>query len=179
MAEPRDMNYHLEDGRWLHCYDDDEGRFWVELMADSIQIGCESDEDGMLEAMVENVANGRMTIDWQDESFVFALTDTGRRAAERMLDTGDVEASDVASAWTVLRNADAAWSSDRIALLVTFEAMRLMLTSAREDYRRRANDGLGALLDLMAEALREHDPDGLDRLTESWRPEAERMGLEW
>lgn len=35
------------------------------------------------------------------------------------------------------------------------------------------------LMQVTIEALRDHDPEALERLIEEWRPAAEKMGLEW
>lgn len=89
------------------------------------------------------------------------------------------EPSDYGDAWTVLQRAELAASSDELALLATWEAMRLMLVSSDEEQRLSGREGLRGLLQVMLESLREHDPDALDRLVEQWRPTAEAAGLEW
>lgn len=89
------------------------------------------------------------------------------------------EPGDIAEAWAVMQAAELAASSDELALLAMWEAMRLMLVSGREDLRERGREGLRGLLTLTLEALREHDPEAIDRLIEQWRPEAEKAGLEW
>jgi hypothetical protein len=89
------------------------------------------------------------------------------------------EPSDYGDAWTVLQQAELSASSDELALLATWEAMRLMLINSDEARRRRGREGLRGLLEMMLTSLREHDPAGLDRLVEEWRPTAEAAGLEW
>jgi hypothetical protein len=86
---------------------------------------------------------------------------------------------EVANAWAVMQAAELAASSDELALLATWEAMRLMLVSDNEARRRKGREGLRGLLQVTLDALREHDPDELTRLVEHWRPTAEANGLEW
>lgn len=82
-----DRDYTLPDGRRLHRWVDENGRYWLCLMSESVCIGCDSDGDGMLDAMLQNVLDNRMTIGWDDDrGFVFSMTDEGKRAVEHMLD---------------------------------------------------------------------------------------------
>jgi hypothetical protein len=91
----------------------------------------------------------------------------------------DRDPSSVAHAWAVLASARLSPSSDELALLATWEAMRLMLIDDRERVQRAGREGIRGLLQVTIEALRDTDPEALDRLVEKWRPEATAMGLEW
>lgn len=86
---------------------------------------------------------------------------------------------DVADSWAVLAAARLSPSSDELALLATWEAMRLMLLDDREKLQRSGREGMRGLLHVMLEALRADDPDALERLVEEWRPQAAKLGLEW
>lgn len=89
------------------------------------------------------------------------------------------DAADVGGAWAVIAGAELSPSSDELALLAIWEAMRLMLASPDGSVRDRGRSGLRGVLQITVEALREHDPAALDGLVEQWRPQAEKAGLEW
>ena len=91
----------------------------------------------------------------------------------------DIDPAAIAETWAVMQRAELAVGTDELALVAVFESMRLMLVSEREDWQVRGREGLRALIQLMLEAMREHDPEELDRLVEKWRPTAEAAGLEW
>jgi len=91
----------------------------------------------------------------------------------------DIDPAAIAETWAVMQRAELAVGTDELALVAMFESMRLMLVSEREDWQVRGREGLRALIQLMLEAMREHDPGELDRLVEKWRPTAEAAGLEW
>jgi hypothetical protein len=91
----------------------------------------------------------------------------------------DRDPAAVAEAWAVMAAARLSPSSDELALMATWEAMRLMLLSDTEAVQRRARDAMRSLLAIMLGALRDHDPGAMERLVEQWRPAAESMGLEW
>jgi hypothetical protein len=91
----------------------------------------------------------------------------------------DNDPAAVTEAWAVLASARLSPSSDELALLATWEAMRLCLLDEREWVQRNGRAGMRGLLQVVIEAMRDRDPAALDKLTEQWRPEAEKMGLEW
>jgi uncharacterized protein (DUF2267 family) len=98
---------------------------------------------------------------------------------ERKGDNDDVDPAEIAQTWAVMHALEETASPEEIALLATLEAMRLMLTSNDADVAARGKDGMRGVLRLVIEAMREHDPDGLDKLVAEWKPQADSMGIEW
>lgn len=90
----------------------------------------------------------------------------------------DMDPAEVAQSWAIMQAAESAVSSDELAVIAIYEAMRLMLVSGQPDLESRAKDGIRALIGGFIEGSRERDPDELARLVESWRSTAESLGLD-
>jgi hypothetical protein len=99
------------------------------------------------------------------------------QAWRNMFTAEDFDPSEIAESWAVMQAAKESASSDTIALLATFEAVRMMMVSKRPDYEQRGRDAMQELLQALAAAL--DDAGELDTLVATWAPEAKRMGLEW
>lgn len=87
----------------------------------------------------------------------------------------DMDPAEIVQSWAVMQAAESAVSSDELAVMATYEGMRLMLVSAKPDLVACGKDGIRALIGGFIEAS---DPDDLASLVASWRPTAAAMGID-